>query len=73
VIGNIRWATKIEQGRNQKSNRAVSKHDLQGTLMKTYGTLAEAAEDSKLSYQSVYYAAKLGRTTTGFCWKFERQ
>ncbi|GAQ93198.1 hypothetical protein KFL_013560010, partial [Klebsormidium nitens] len=49
---------------------AVSKHDLQGTLLKTYGTMAEAAEDSNLSYERMKYAVRTGSTATGFQWKY---
>lgn len=73
VIGNLRYATKIEQGRNMKNNRAVSKYDLQGILLKTYGTMAEAAEDNRLSYQRMRYAVRTGSTATGFQWKCVRQ
>lgn len=73
VIWNLRWATRVEQGRNIKSNRAVHKYDLQGKLLQTHGTIAEAAEKNRLSRQQVKYAASTGSTVTGFRWNFVQQ
>jgi hypothetical protein len=74
VLSNLCWATQKEQGRNKKNNRAVSKYDLQeGKLLQTYGTIAEAAEDSCVSERRVVYAAKTGGTRTGCIWKYVEQ
>ncbi|GAQ90529.1 putative endonucleases [Klebsormidium nitens] len=73
VIGNLHWATVEEQTRNTKRNRAVRKHNLQGTLLQTYGTVAEAAEKNDVSYGRVHYAATTGSTDTGFRWEFVKR
>jgi hypothetical protein len=73
VPDNLRWATKKEQGRNMKSNKAVSKYDLQEKLLHTYGTIAQAVEENGLSTRQVTYAAETGSRKTGFIWKFETQ
>lgn len=69
-LSNLCWATKVEQGRNMKSNRAICKFDLQWKLLQTYGTVAEAADNNKMSWGHVKYAAETGSTATGFSWKF---
>jgi hypothetical protein len=69
-LTNLRWATKEQQARNMKSNRAVSKHDLRGNVLDTYGTITEAAEASGLSQWRVKKAAKTGKTTHGVRWEF---
>ncbi|GAQ91644.1 HNH nuclease [Klebsormidium nitens] len=68
VIWNLRWATRVEQNRNRTINRAVRKHDLEGKLLQTYSTIAEAAEKNDLSWQQVDYATRMGSTATGFLW-----
>lgn len=69
-ISNLRYATKIEQGRNRTNNRAIRKYDLQGKLLQTYGTIAEAAEKHDLSRRQVGYAARNGSMSTGFRWEY---
>lgn len=69
-LDNIRWATAKEQSRNRSSNRAVHKYDVDGKLLQTYGTIAEAAEKNELSWRQVKTAIEKGRATGGFCWVY---
>jgi hypothetical protein len=69
-LSNLQWATKKEQGRNQKRNRVVCKYDLEGSLLDTYGTIAEAAEANEIPRSRLKEAAKTGKSTHGFRWEF---
>lgn len=69
ILTNLRWATKKEQGRNQKSNRAIQRCDLAGNVLETYGTIAEAVEANGGSHRGVKNAAEVGRVTGGFRWQ----
>ena len=60
IKGNIRWATKLEQSSNRKSNKIV-RNTQTGERM----TLAEACRRAELNYSTVRYRLKyLGWTTT---------
>lgn len=72
-LTNLRWATKEDQARNMTTNRAVRKYDLEGNLLKTYGTITEAAEANSLSRWRVKDAAETGKRTTGFRWEFTQR
>ena len=69
-LDNIRWATFKDQNRNRIMNRAVHKYDLEGKLLQTYGTIAEAVEKNDLSWAQVKKAAEKGRATGGSRWVY---
>lgn len=68
VLENLRWATKVEQARNQKRNTAVVKYDLEGNVLQIYETIAQAVQDSGLTLGRLTYAARTGGKKTGFLW-----
>jgi hypothetical protein len=71
-VNNLRWATKTEQGRNQKSNRSVIQLDpITGEQLAIFGTLTAAAERVGVTPSAIRYAANgLTRTSQGFKWTF---
>ena len=63
---NCRWATRVQQNRNQRSNRAVIRSD--GRI---FATMAEAAEATNLRrLQLIYTAIWAGHRAGGYHWDY---
>lgn len=50
--------------------KAVAKLSLDGELLETYGSAKEAAEGNNLKIRTIQGAAKIGRQSSGFFWKY---
>ncbi len=73
---NLRWATKSENSRysftsgSHANGVKVAQYTLEGTFVKTFATLRDAANVVRVCGQTIANACKYDRTTTGFRWRF---
>ena len=69
---NLRWCTRLEQGQNQSSNRAVHQIDMEsGLIIRTYATMSEAARALTISANGIRLAATgVIKYSRGFIWEF---
>jgi hypothetical protein len=70
LLTNLRWATREQQGRSCSSNRTIHKYDLEGRLFETYGSIAQAVQESGSTKDRIQSAARNGGKTTGFIWRY---
>lgn len=69
---NLRWSTRLEQGQNQSSNRAVHQFDREsGVIIRTYGTMSAAARALSIPVEGIRNAANGAIShSRGFIWEF---
>lgn len=69
---NCRWATRQEQARNKRNNVRVAQCDMSGNVICVWGTMGEAAENTRATMQNIWSCCNgKAKSAGGYVWKYD--